>query len=257
MRWGHAVVIPVALMVAGASPVFAQTEQSVIARAVERRICYEVFWRHDRDFRLGEGSYLNYISIGNHAYAWSRGLAKGSLYNGPDTKLFEINAYGGSSFVARYFTNFGMDQASDFRFFKRMVREIPTDMKQMDFELPRDCTPRFDPPTPWKEQAVAKIALMIQKESRQMAWTGDPANMEIVIGNFNSDYPRTEVYIPNAKKLVIVHLRDEDHPQKAFPSPDSFTLEQLSPARWSESSIQEEGDKVTKYGIRRTIHWGN
>jgi hypothetical protein len=137
------------------------------------------------------------------------------------------------------------------------MRETPANVRTMDFDIPSDCTPQFDPSTLWKERAIAKIARAVEEESRKLAKPGDPATMDIVIGDFNFDDPQTGVYIPLLNKLMFADFRDEVDPPKDIGSLDGFRIEQLIAARWTETSIEIQGGKILKYGIPRTIHWGN
>jgi hypothetical protein len=138
-----------------------------------------------------------------------------------------------------------------------MGREIPGDPEVTGFLVPRWCeTPHFDPSTPWKEKAVARIAEKVSQASRKLAKPNDPKAVEIVMGDFNFDYPETGIYIPSLKKFMFAHLRDEDHPPRDLSSLEDVSIEQLIESRWTQQSIDRQAAMIQKYGIRRTIHWG-
>jgi hypothetical protein len=253
--WALGLSILAVIVQAVVSPAQAQPRQALIARAIARRICYEVYWQDNHIFRQGGRAQVNFLATKNKAYAWGGEFAQSNF--GPENnKLFAIDIRGDRSWVARYFNSFDWNDYWSAHFVQRIIRETPASVRMMDFDIPSDCTPQFDPSTPWKERAIARITQAVEKESRKLAKPGDPATMDIVIGDFNFDYPQTGVYIPLLNKLMFADFRDEVDPPKDIGSLEGFRIEQLIAARWTETSIEIQGGKILRYGITRTIQWG-
>ena len=55
---------------------------------------------------------------------------------------------------------------------------------------------------------------------------------------------------------MVADFRDEVDPPKDIASLEGFRIEQLIAGRWTETSIENQGGKILRYGITRTIHWG-
>ena len=237
--------------IAIASPAQAESEQVLIERAIAHRICYEVFWRGDNAFRQGKRIQINFLAAKAKAYAWGGEFSQDS-FPPANKKLFAIDIQGGRSLVTRYFYSFDWNDPWSARYAQRIMREIPTTVRTVEFEIPSDCMPEFDPSTRWKEQAIAKIVKIVEKETRRMARVSDPDMVQAVIGDFNFDYPQTEVYIPRVNKLLYVTLRDDERPPKDLSILNGLAVKQEE----NDQLIQEYGERVLRYGITRTIHWG-
>ena len=199
----------------------AESQQALFARAIARRICYEVYWQDNHTYRQGRRAQVNFLAAKGKAYAWGGEFAQ-SRFESENNKLFAINIQGDQSWVARYFNSFDWNDPWSARFVQRIIREIPANVQMMNFDIPSDCTPQFDPSTSWKKRAIAKITQAVEKESRKLAKPGDPATMDIVIGDFNFDYPQTGIYIPLLKKLMFADFRDEVDPPKDIASLEGF-----------------------------------
>ena len=132
-----------------------------------------------------------------------------------------------------------------------MIRDVPAEVQVVDYYLPKDCTPQFDPMIPSKEEMIGKIGKAVENETRQLAWTGDPETVESVTANFNFDYPATEVFIPRFNKVFEVTLRDEPYRTKDVPS--GAPAVRVEP---NESMAAQDSARILKYGIRRTIRYG-
>jgi hypothetical protein len=222
--WGKHLVATVvagrALLVAAASimaPAAAEADipertKELMLQAVEDRICYESFWDWDSSFQSGKLVGVSMLYANGHGYVWARDLTADKMTPGVTT-LFRVGVRAGKSAVTLYISDFNIADPVIFDIVKRIGREIPSEPEVTGFLVPRWCaTPHFDPSTLWKEKAVAKIAEKVSEESRKLAKAGDPKSVEIVIGDFNFDYPKTAIYIPSLKKLMFAHLRDDEHP---------------------------------------------
>ncbi len=234
-----------------ASPAQVEGEQVLIERAIAHRICYEVFWRGDNAFRQGKRMQINFLAAKAKAYAWGGEFSQDS-FPPANKKLFAIGIQGDRSLVTRYFYSFDWNDPWSARYAQRIMREMPTTVRTVEFQIPSDCMPKFDPSTRWKEEAIAKIVKIVERETRRMARTGDPDTVQADIGDFNFDYPQTEVYIPRFKKLLYVTLRDEEHLPKDLSILNGLAVKQEE----NEQLTQEFGEKVQKFGITRTIRWG-
>lgn len=127
------------------------------------------------------------------------------------------------------------------------------------FVTPRDCTPRFDKTTKLKRFILKEIEREMDERHRNPPLDAVinrpilPKQVKIIIANFNVDYSRTFVLVPNEGSVEEVKWRRV-----------SYTLEgeRLYDNRFRAGPVR--GDfvtedlirKILKHGIVRVIHPG-
>ncbi len=99
----------------------------------------------------------------------------------------------------------------EFRKFKK--RFTSGSVMKDTLTIPADCAPRYDPPTPQKEQMVKTVVstmkMLLNGYSRD-GISKYPPEVKIVIADFNTDYPYTYVLVEPAKELYTVVFHDPE-----------------------------------------------
>ena len=229
------------------SPAQAETQQAMIARAITQQICMEKLWRYSDRLPQGSTSHISYKSANGRIYAWSGDLSK-APYVSRMGDVFEIMIQGQQSLVVTQ-QGYNLDDPDQAQVFKLEGDWIPGAAQTMSYTYPINCTPHFDPSSPWKEQTIRRVLERLKEESKLIGWNGHPTKLKVIIGNFDFHYWEVLVFIPALNELVHVSLRDETDPQK---DPAVLTGLVVRP-EFHRRIVNEEKPIILKYGITRTI----
>ena len=226
-----------------------------VIRAVQHRICFEEFWWNRDTFKLGKTVPITFRKDENIVYVWSEELA---VVPGASrwANFFTVFIKDGQSVVgSSYGYNLDYMQGAE-EFEKKKSQAISDDLETVQLRVPVECAPRFAKGTPLKERILRTIETTMANELMLLKKSGGaqyPEQLQIVIANFNADYPETQVFVPVTKQIFHVVLRDSVNPLS-----DKFLKQGEFPVR-PENSKQAAmvlGGKVIKFGISREISLG-
>lgn len=225
---------------------------ALVKDAIIRSICHEVYWDEQR-YRLGAVLPLEIKMEGARFYAWVEHLEVSKrnrmsfFYEG---RIKE----GKGAVISRTGYNMNItDWTPASRFFEYRSH-FDKDAVKTTLETPRDCAPRYDPPTPQKERMVETVVSTMRIQMSDYVRRGFvkyPKEITIVIADFNVDYPWTYVLVEGPGKLyywVILHSgRDYDSDQWEREGEYPFTSIEIEPVDKSRLA------KIRRHGIRRKI----
>lgn len=118
--------------------------------------------------------------------------------------------------------------------------------------IPRDCTPRYAPWSPLKERMVATVVSTMERGLNRLRGVGDryPREVELVIADFNVEYPSTYVLVEPANQLFMLTLHDpQDYGSGQYERDGEYPFSYLV----VKPHLAELLNKIRRYAIRRHI----
>lgn len=220
--------------------------------AISNRICFESFWWNRGTFRLGKTARMTVRKTGDTAYVWTTEL---SLVPGVHTwaNFFRV-FFSGDEAIAYASYGYNVDLLTN-------VPEVEDNRKQateggsetVTLQVPAGCVPKFRADSTLKQRMLATVEHTIAKQlaaSNRNGGTNYPQSVQLVIADFNIDYPETQVLIPSTGEVFHVAFRDA-----ADPIGRTFMAQGEYPV--AEELNHEEAlavaSKILMYGLRRNI----
>lgn len=220
--------------------------------AVQRYICFEAFWWGRTAFPFGKTVAITLRRTGDIAYAWSDGLS-GIPGMPRSADFFTIFTKDGITAVADSFSyNTAIPQeAPDFQ--KNKNKVFGNGAETIQLLIPTDCIPHFAADTPQKIDMLKSVEATMTDELslfNKSAGTHYPARLQIVIANFDPDYPETQVLIPSTGEVYHVSFRSPLVPPiGALTGQGSLAVGQA----YRRDEIEALTQNITRYGVVRAL----
>lgn len=248
------VLVCLSVLMAQRTAVAASTE--AVTGAIEQRICFEDFWWNRDSFRLGKTVPLTLRTDGDKTYVWSEAL---SVVPGAPrwANYFSVFTKDDRTVVGSSY-GYNLDSVRGTADFEKKRAQVfgGGKIEKIELRVPADCTPHFTQETPLKVQMLKVVETTMAKELTLLNKNGGahyPRQIRIVIANFNTDYPETQVFIPSMEQVFHVALQDA-----ADPLSDKFLKQGEYPImpEYDKQAVKALGDKIDQYGIVREITIG-
>jgi hypothetical protein len=176
-------------------------DDGAVAEAIQRALCYDVYW-NGQEYELGKRVPVKIKVDGERVRARIDNVL---VYRKFRTSLVLDGIREGARVSAAITKGYEPRSAPP-----EERREFEHGVIDTVVSLPKDCTPRFDPSTPRKEQVVATVIETIRNFLLSGYLFGErlPREVTITIANFNLDYPKTFVLVEPGRKVYSVTLHD-------------------------------------------------
>ena len=215
-----------------------------IQRAVVSSLCYDIYWQGDfgsgENYRRAEP--LPFVLVLRGEKFYMRIMPVGVLPNG---QPFEARRVGLDRLDR---TIVASNSAYEW---ERVFADGP--WIQGRLMIPRDCTPHYASSTPQKERMLATVLSTMERtlsRFRQREPMKYPRTLDLVIADFNVEYPMTYVLVDSEHAVYTIAL----HNAQDFDS-DAYEREGIYPVgyRVIGPHTKELIEKIRKHGIRRAI----
>lgn len=185
------------------------SQVSLAISAIQDRICFEEFWWGKDFYHLGSSVPIFVRQAGDVTLAWSDKLSAipGAKQWANFFRVAQMNhvatvdeAYGYNLDLLKTTPKIAKDKEDVFS--ERTVKKI-------EFHVPANCTPHFRANTLQKKETINHLKSAIVDELTQLdrfGRTAQSGRSDIVIANFNADYPETLVLVPSTGEIFRVAL---------------------------------------------------
>lgn len=240
------------LIALAAEPAASEIGAPAAVTAIQHRICYEAFWWDRDDFEFGKTVTATVRSDDDMAYAWIDNLEH--VPGAPQwASFFTIFTKDNQTAVAAsYGYNLKVMKGNpDFEQKRNEVFKSKTDVVKL--QVPTDCSPQFSSDDPERKHMLSVIENTIKDELVMFNKNGRsyPDRVQIIISNFNFDYPEAFVFIPSTGDVFSVALHNA-----SAPLTDTYLKEGAYPVQpvQDKASATALIPKIRKYGVVREIH---
>lgn len=214
-----------------------------IKKAVTESLCYDIYWAgawgHGEHYQRGVPLPFKLVVEGEKFYA--RVAPVGFIGKGQQPMMAErIGIVRGERAVVVTNSEPNMD---------KIFSTYP--LIENTLTIPTDCTPKYDPMTPKKELMIKTIVNTMQKTLSRWVRTGIakyPQKLNLIIADFNIDYPQTYVLVEQTKKVYRVTLHDFENYDS-----DEYEREGIYPFGEQYNVSEELLIKIRKHGIIRKV----
>jgi hypothetical protein len=214
-----------------------------IVEAAVNALCYSVYWGgnfgYGGDYRQGVPIPFRLVVSGDAFYM----SVKPILFSGPQRQPFEKRLVGthhrGQPIVVS-----GSAYEWDAVF---------ADSKPIEghVTIPRDCTPRYAAWSPLKERVMATVVSTMELRLKTEAKGPVPREVELLIADFNVEYPSTYVLVERPKQqLFMLTLHNpQDYGSDEYERSGDYPLTHIV----IQSRHAELLQKIRKHAIKRRI----
>ncbi len=251
------IVLIIVLILSSVARHYAAAEIPIteVTRAIQRYVCFQVFWNAWDQYRLGHSVTITLHHEPDAVYAWSESLS--TVQHVKEWADFFVVVGRGDQVLVSDFTGFNVDIMSgepNFRRDQSLAFKAPS--REISILLPANCTPHPLPTEPLKtlmlsvvEKTIANQILSVESDKVKPG-----SNVRIVIADFDPDYPWTYVFVPETGEMWIVSLRS-----KSDPFGDQAISDGEYPAGlvYSKRWIATLKEKLASFGIVRQIEIGD
>jgi len=232
------------------NPPLAADQVASVKQALSQALCYGVYWMGS-NYDLGRSLPIQIRMDGPEVFVWI-----------PDLEVTKSDHMAGF-FVGRLKEGKGVvTHAESYNI--NLTPPLPAYLKNRRYfetgtviketlTMPEDCTPNYDPSSPQKELMVRTVVSTMQKTLGRWAKTSIkkyPAEVNIIIADFNIDYPSTYVLVKPGDELYSVTLHDpQDYDSDEYEREGIYPLGE----RRVEPGMENLLAKIRKHGITRKI----
>ena len=229
------------------------TESSI--NAIERRLCLEIFWWGQQSFQAGGQVDVALKINQDGANAWVEGAGNSAGVSRWADFFSIVPSPAGE---VRVMSSFGynvdrMRGTSDFE--RRRDLVFSGDVKNVKINLPKYCSPKYAPETPLKRQMVNIIVASVKNYimySVKFEKITYPEKLNIVIANFDPDYPETFIYLPRYKRILVAHFYGSSPEDGSYFDDKSYPIRDHD----GEGAVDLR-DKIVRNGMREIINIRN
>ncbi len=234
---------------------------SKVKEMIHRRICFELFWRGDGQFRGTEAdrTWPIEIVIEPDGRFLARVAARGPGFRIPgeedDWTFFYFGWVRKGQFYLRE-TSWSLAEEPD------RAKFVPPAVVQDVLRFPSFCEPSYEPDTPEKQRMTAKLLRSIQ------LWLSAPEDpdsptarkqqVDVWVSKFDPGDPYALVVVQGLPDIFKVSLQSrEPKDEETYQQEDTYfvtipslgTVPRVDYTRWR----RQRKDKVRKYGVKHTI----
>ncbi len=208
-----------------------------------RAVCYDIYWR-GRDYRPGSVAQAK-ISLGDKRF---RALLEGvQRTRPPQTSLLLMGKTGNGKAGAVVYKGYNTARPTDAE-----LGPFENGGIVETIEIPRDCTPRLDPPTAEKERMMRAVVNTMKDDllSQQITVGRVASEVTLTVADFNVDYQNTYVILEGSTPRVFeVALHDpNDYANTEYQLGDSYYAQEI----YAKYHIDGLIPRIRKHGITIT-----
>lgn len=199
----------VALGCSGCNISSEQVKDISVLTAMKRYVCFDSYWMDNENYRFGETVQLNINSRNDNTYIWVENLESQQFmpsnagfiqFKSADDALLPV--------VREFFNQNAMKDSQNFELRKSIV--FSGTVVHRDFVVPAQCTPEFLPSSELKAKILVDVRKSIADELAQLDMVASEkkygSSVEVVIANFDIDYPMTFAYLPGSGEVFRIEL---------------------------------------------------
>lgn len=266
--------VAIGLVVAGLSslamPATADLSIQATLEAIQRYMCFRDYYA-DANPRSGETRPVTIRNDDLWAYAWmeqadgpTANASTGSLiFQSPSTPpptrsvvFYAVYERHGRAMVA-YEKSYSLPFMLGNSYFVHDKSKVFSGRTEAALLTePTDCTPRFED-TPLKRRILKGVEQTVIQQLtgfNKHAGAQYSRQLEIVIADFNFDYPETLVWVPDEEEIFTVALHNASNPlDDTSLNDDHYPFGQI----YDRAEIQALKDRILLHGIHRKIRLGD
>ncbi len=217
-----------------------------VKEAVSRFICYQSYWA-EWGYIPGQRSPMEIKCEGEKFFVRINDIRSSTL--APlDTNYLRGRVKNGKGVVAQRIAYNGQKGPAKPLYLEQKGHFENGPVIKDIFIVPKDCTPVFDPTTSEKEKMLETVARSVKdhlSDNIRRGYEKHPKNLTLVIGDFNTDYWSTYVFVRETKRIYHIELHDRDDWDSSYGEHGFLTKE----VRLMDSLVA----KTQKHGIIRKI----
>jgi hypothetical protein len=231
---------------------------TIVSAALQRRLCYEVYWGGNENYRRDVPLPVNVLVEGSRFYARIENLETAPT----GEPLAGLYVGGLAQQGARVIKSFEFrqsefwDGAADVFMPWLQARFVKGPVISIELTLPSTCGPHYDPPCAEKDRMVSNVVATIRQLLR---WAVEhptetlpayPDEVHVAIADFNVDYPDTYVLVEGTNQVFGVALHDPDgKDEPAYQQSANYAVSQ----EHGKENLARLIPKIRTHGIGRTI----
>lgn len=191
----------------------ASTNLIPVEEAINRQVCFEVFWEGNRNLRLGKVITMVARQDGNITYVWTDNISVDPGIR-QSTYFFTVVSKGSQTLVGEEL-GFNTDLMRYSPLYQEKIRHVfAHGAVTINFRLPSTCYPRFLPDTRLKIHMLSVIIKSLEDDDviKDSYEPVHPSALEVIIANFNVGDRKTYAFIPANREVFSIALYDPDNP---------------------------------------------